>query len=1284
MRLSKGANGKKLLREKWMHMLSGHESNFRKMFKKGVATLVIATFWECGLPVSGYAATAPTGGVVTSGTATINQSGTTTNINQSTSKASINWQGFSIGTGYTVNFNQPSASSITLNRVIGNEQSVIQGALNANGKVFILNPNGVLLTKGATVNTGGFLATTLSLSDKDFQAGNYTFKSNGSTAAVTNQGTINAADDGYVALLGTNVSNQGIITATKGTVALAAGDEITLNFNGDSLISVTLDKGTLDALVENKQAIYADGGTVIMTAKAADALLSAQVNNGGIIQAQTIGQLTGKIVLNADGGTTNVAGTLDASAPNGGNGGSIETSGDSVLVADGTTVTTKAASGTSGTWTIDPTNFTIASGSAKSATSGIGASTLDAALELGSVSLATSSTGGSKTQGNLYVNADVSWDASTTLSLTAAKDLYVNDAITASGNGAGLTLTATSGSIYDNAAITMSGSNDTLTMNANTTSGIVYINNAITMSGDSNDAVVINAKDYSILTPASYSGTTSDGSKAKTDTSNGTYGSLSFTSSKGSSSGDSLTINNVPYTLIYSMSQLDNLDGLASNVAVTSVNGLISSTVTAFVKLKYLWNPKTQAYDILYYYTDGNGVTWHWDWIAGGYVTNDQFQADIANINKIRSSRYFYDLSTQKYDIVGYDYTKGLYYDQATGKYDLSSSTVTTANYYYDPATKSNDLTAPYTGNTYSYNSSGISVLNPVTGTNVSYYYYDSNDGMYDITKLASPIGNYALAANLNASGTTYYNPLTEMFSGTLNGFGHTINSLTIIGNGTNIGLIGQTQSGSIIRDLGIVNASITNSGSGSGSGTGASTGTLAGDATGTTFLNDWATGTVNGSNNNTGGLIGSLKNGYITSSFTDITVKGSFYTGGLVGSVTGSYIANSDATEDVTGNSYVGGLIGTVNDGGINPETKTAGSTITHSYATGNISTDSGTGEYVGGLIGYDHDSASTISYSFATGNVLGYYSGGLVGANWGTISYSYATGGVSVSGGWPNFGGWVGGLVGGNNGSIDHSYATGAVTSDGYGGGLAGGNNGSITNSYATGTVTGSNEGDGLGGLAGANYGTIASSYATGNVINTGEYTRTNDGTVANGTGGLVGSNEVGATITDSYATGEVNIGGSWVAAGGVGALVGSNGGAISGSTATGSVESSGVDVGGGLVGLNTAYSGASGIVTNSTYTDAAAVAATLKKKQTEIQQADAQSDASNQSTDSVSSNSQSLVDALNPMNLFGRSSATDDSITYADSDSYSAHVKAVESEGVEYQLDDCVKCTNKNKKK
>ncbi|ABB44287.1 hypothetical protein Suden_1009 [Sulfurimonas denitrificans DSM 1251] len=68
----------------------------------------------------------PTGGVVTSGVANISQSGAITNITQSTNKATINWQNFSIGANETVNFAQPNVNAIALNRIVGNERSVIE------------------------------------------------------------------------------------------------------------------------------------------------------------------------------------------------------------------------------------------------------------------------------------------------------------------------------------------------------------------------------------------------------------------------------------------------------------------------------------------------------------------------------------------------------------------------------------------------------------------------------------------------------------------------------------------------------------------------------------------------------------------------------------------------------------------------------------------------------------------------------------------------------------------------------------------------------------------------------------------------------------------------------------------------------------------------------------------------------------------------------------------------------------------------------------------------------
>jgi filamentous hemagglutinin family protein len=430
---------------------------------KSFRTSLLATAAICVVVALPHAASAqsPTGGAVVAGAAGIAQAGAVTTINQSSQKAIINWQGFSVGAQNTVNFNQPNSSAATLNRVIGNEQSIINGAINANGQVFIVNSNGVLFGKGSQVNVGGLVASTLDISNNDFMAGNYKF-SGTSNASVVNQGRIRARGDGqgggYVALLGKTVSNEGVIAARLGTVAMAAGEKITLNFGGDSLLDVTIDKGTLNALVQNKRAIIADGGQVIMTAKAADQVLSAQVNNSGIIQARTMAALKGgsnggkvrigKIKLLAQGGTTNVSGKLDASAPKGGHGGFIETSGDHVQIADSAVITTKAASGNSGTWLVDPTDFNIVYGSGAQTTSGIGAKTLQNMLADTNVSFVTSA--GGSGNGDINVMAPVTWTSPNSLTLSAFNNINVNANMTWSGG----TLTLNAGkNVYVNATL---------------------------------------------------------------------------------------------------------------------------------------------------------------------------------------------------------------------------------------------------------------------------------------------------------------------------------------------------------------------------------------------------------------------------------------------------------------------------------------------------------------------------------------------------------------------------------------------------------------------------------------------------------------------------------------------------------------------------------------------------------------------------------------------------------------------------------------------------------------
>ncbi len=275
----------------------------------------------------------PAGGSVSAGAAGISSTKTTLAVDQSSQNAVINWQSFGIGQGESVTFRQPNSNSVALNRVLGSDPSAIIGSLSANGQIFLVNPNGVLFAKGAQVNVGGLVASTLGITDADVMAGNYKFAGS-STNAILNQGSINA-DGGSVALLGANVTNQGTITARLGSVTLAAGSAMTLDVVGNGLLNVTIDRGAVKALVQNGGLILANGGQVVMTAKAAGQLLKSAVNNTGVVEAQTVGTHNGTIELlgGSQNGSVNVAGTLDASAPNGGDGGSIETSAASVNIA---------------------------------------------------------------------------------------------------------------------------------------------------------------------------------------------------------------------------------------------------------------------------------------------------------------------------------------------------------------------------------------------------------------------------------------------------------------------------------------------------------------------------------------------------------------------------------------------------------------------------------------------------------------------------------------------------------------------------------------------------------------------------------------------------------------------------------------------------------------------------------------------------------------------------------------------------------------------------------------
>ncbi len=265
-------------------------------------------------------------------------------IDQTTQRMAVEWQTFSIGKDSTVTFNQPSSNAVALNRVVGSDVSTIQGALRANGQVFLVNPNGVLFTPSAQVDVNGLVASTLGLSNEDFLAGNYRF-SGDSTAKVDNQGTIRAAEGGYVALVAARIVNTGNIEARKGDVLMGAGRRVTLDLGGPTKLEV--EQAALDALIEQGGAIRADGGTVLLTARAAGELARTVINHTGVIEAQ--GLTTGqggviRLLAGTDNGRVQVAGTLTATSA-AGVGGRVEVTGKDVAIGEGAALDASGAGG---------------------------------------------------------------------------------------------------------------------------------------------------------------------------------------------------------------------------------------------------------------------------------------------------------------------------------------------------------------------------------------------------------------------------------------------------------------------------------------------------------------------------------------------------------------------------------------------------------------------------------------------------------------------------------------------------------------------------------------------------------------------------------------------------------------------------------------------------------------------------------------------------------------------------------------------------------------------------
>lgn len=279
--------------------------------------LFIAVAAQTLLAAASYAG--PTGGNVVGGSGSISNSAGLTRIDQNSSRLAVEWDTFNVNSGERVQFVQPSADAIALNRILDNSPSSILGRIDANGRIILSNPNGITFGSGSTVNVQSLIASGLDIDSGEFMAGELNLSGvDGTNGVVISQGIINAATGGNVALIGKRVSNAGAIKATLGRVALASGEEAVLTFDDAGLLGVRVDEAALQAdgvfAVTNTGTLKAEGGQVLLTASTSEDLFSAAVNHGHLNgNVEAIVHDDGSFSIGSGGGNISSQGTINVS-----------------------------------------------------------------------------------------------------------------------------------------------------------------------------------------------------------------------------------------------------------------------------------------------------------------------------------------------------------------------------------------------------------------------------------------------------------------------------------------------------------------------------------------------------------------------------------------------------------------------------------------------------------------------------------------------------------------------------------------------------------------------------------------------------------------------------------------------------------------------------------------------------------------------------------------------------------------------------------------------------------
>lgn len=247
---------------------------------------------------------------------TVETNGSTTTVTQSatpSNRALANWNDFSVSANEAVVFEQPNANSVILNRVLGNNASEIFGRLSANGRVFLINPNGIVFGANSEVNVGGLVASTLTLKPGT-QNGNgpIEFELTDTGGKITSNGTINAKD---IAFISTGIQNNGILNASGAgaAVQMIAASEVTVNTAGTDLV-LNVIAGHDNAVINQLGEVLAQGGKIVLLARSQAGGQASVINTANISRASQI-EIQGDVVrLTGDINLLDTASSLNVTA----------------------------------------------------------------------------------------------------------------------------------------------------------------------------------------------------------------------------------------------------------------------------------------------------------------------------------------------------------------------------------------------------------------------------------------------------------------------------------------------------------------------------------------------------------------------------------------------------------------------------------------------------------------------------------------------------------------------------------------------------------------------------------------------------------------------------------------------------------------------------------------------------------------------------------------------------------------------------------------------------------